>query len=131
MKNRYLLALVVGVILLITNMVLTMLFEVAFPALMSEYENPVFRPWSDPIMSLFFLYPIALGLILTHVWFRTRKSWKNGLDFGLVLGTLMAVPAFIINFSSFSFSLLMVLSWTLFGFLSVLIAGLGLEKLGG
>ncbi|MFH1520707.1 MAG: hypothetical protein ABID61_03620 [Candidatus Micrarchaeota archaeon] len=129
MKNKYLLAVFIGLLLLMCNTLLSAVFNIIFPTLQSEYVNPVFRPWTDPIMSLFFLYPVVLGVILTYLWIRTKKSWKNGIDFGVVLGILMAVPSFIVNVSSFSFSLLMVGSWTLFGFVSVIVAGLALEKL--
>lgn len=131
MKNKYLLGISVGIILLITTMVLSMLAEAVFPSLKSEYVSPAFRPWEDPLMSLFFVYPVVLGILLTWVWLKSRKSWKSGIDFGVTLGLLMAVPAFIVNYSSFTFSLLMVGTWTIFGFINALIAGLALEKLKG
>ena len=131
MKNKYVLALVIGIILLISNMVLSMLFNVIFPSLNTEYINPAFRPWDDPLMSLFFVYPVVLGVLLTYLWLKTRKSWKTGIDFGITVGLLMAVPMFIVNYSSFTFSLLMISAWTVFGFLNVLVAGLALEKLEG
>jgi len=131
MKNKYALAISVGIIMLIISMALSMLLTMTFPSLQAEYETPAFRPWDDPLMSLFFLYPIVLGIVLTYLWFKTRSSWKNGLDFGIAFGILMSVPMFIVNYSSFNFSLLMVGSWTVFGFINVLVAGMVLEKLGG
>jgi len=131
MKNKYLLAIVVGVILLVTTMVLSMLFNAIFPSLNQEYVNPAFRPWDDPLMSLFFVYPVVLGVLLASLWLKTRKSWKSGMDFGITVGLLMAVPMFLVNYSSFTFSLLMISAWTVFGFLNVLVAGLALEKLEG
>ncbi|MFN7991528.1 MAG: hypothetical protein U0R44_05200 [Candidatus Micrarchaeia archaeon] len=129
MKNRYLLALSLGAILLISSLALGMLLNVLFPALKAEYETPAFRPWTDPLMSLFFAYPVVLGILLTYVWLKSRKSWKNGLDFGISIGVLTAVPAFLVNYSSFTFSLLMICSWVFLGFVNTLIAGLALEKL--
>jgi len=99
------------------------------PSLNSEYINPAFRPWADPIMSLFYLYPIVLGIGLTYFWLKTKKSWKNGLEFGLTYGVINAVTAFIINFSSFTFSIGMVGSWTVMGLINAVVAGLALEKL--
>jgi hypothetical protein len=129
MKNKYLIALSAGILVLIVSMGLNMILSLVFPGLQAEYVNPAFRPWTDPLMSLFFLYPIAMGMLLAWVWFKTRKSWKSGLDFGLTMALLFSVPSFIVNFSSFTFSLMMVLSWVIVGFINVVIAGLMLEKL--
>lgn len=131
MKNKYLLAISVGLIVLVASMALNLLLNALFPALNAEYVNPAFRPWSDPVMSLFFLYPVILGVLLSWVWLKTRKSWGSGLDFGLIMGVLYAVPAFLVNYSSFTFSLPMILSWTAMGFVNVIVAGLALEKLEG
>jgi len=129
MKNRYLLAFSVGILLLACSMVFSWILNLVFPLLQSEYTTPAFRPWNDPVMSLFFVYPVALGMLLTYTWFKTRKSWKNGFEFGACFGVLFSVPSFLVNFSSFTFSLLMVLSWTVMGFANIVIAGLALEKL--
>lgn len=131
MKNKYLLGISVGIILLVTTMVFSMILESVFPGLKAEYETAAFRPWEDPLMSLFFLYPIVLGLFLACIWTKTRKSWKSGLEFGLLFGLFLSIPMFIVNYSSFTFSLLMVGSWTIVGFLNAIIAGLALEKLEG
>jgi len=131
MKNKYLLSLAVGIALLIATMAMSMIWNAIFPSLQTEYVDPAFRPWNDPLMSLFFLYPVVLGLFLSHVWFKSRSGWRSGLDFGLTMGLLMSVPMFLVNWSSFTFSLLMELSWALFGFVNVLLAGLLLEKLEG
>lgn len=131
MKNKYLLGISVGVLLLAVTMLLNMGLGAAFPGINSEYVNPAFRPWSDPLMSLFFAYPVVLGLLLTWVWLKTRKSWASGLDFGIAMGVLYAVPAFIVNFSSFTFSLAMVLTWTFMGLVNSIVAGVALDRLDG
>ena len=129
MKNKYLLAGLVCVIVLIANKVLSMLLNLALPSLNAEYAASVFRAWSDPLMMLFVLYPISVGVLSAYLWFRTRKAWKSGADFGLTVGLLMAVPMFIINYTTFLFSPLMAVTWGLFAFVNVLVAGLALEKL--
>jgi len=129
MKNKYLLAISVGVLLLACSMVFSWLLNVIFPSLQSEYVTVAFRPWTDPLMSLFFLYPVVMGALLTKMWLKTRKSWKSGLEFGGCFGVLFAVPSFLVNYSTFTFSLPMILSWTVMGFINVVIAGLALEKL--
>jgi hypothetical protein len=129
MKNKYLLALSIGILMLVVSFILNMLSSAVLPGVQAEYVNPAFRPWTDPVMSAFFLYPVVLGVLLTWVWLKTRKSWKSGLDYGLTMGVLWALPAFIVNFSTFTFSFLMILSWTVVGFVNVLVAGVALQKL--
>ena len=131
MKNKYLLGISVGIILLIATMILNVIFEMALPGLKAEYETSLFRPWEDPIMSLFFLYPIVLGMFLACLWTRTRKSWESGLKFGVFIGLFLSIPMFIVNYSSFNLSALMIGSWAVMGFLNSVIAGLALEKLEG
>ena len=130
MKNKYLLSLVIGILMLVVGMGLNTIITMFFPGLQTEYVNPAFRPWTDPIMSLFFLYPVVMGMLLTWLWFKTRKSWKSGLDFGLTMAVLFTIPSFLVNYSSFTFSFSMILSWTIVGFVNVVVAGLALEKLG-
>ncbi|NYZ60462.1 hypothetical protein H0O01_02075 [Candidatus Micrarchaeota archaeon] len=132
MKNNYLLAIVVGIIVLVANQVLSVLLNVAFPLLSAEYAaSTAFRAWSDPLMNLIFLYPILTGVLATYLWLRTRKSWKSGADFGVAVGLFVAVPTFIVYYSNFLVSPVMVLSWALFAFVNILVAGLALEKLEG
>jgi len=132
MKNNYLLAIVVGIIVLIANQILGALLNVAFPSMSAEYAaSPAFRAWSDPLMNLIFLYPFLTGVLGTYVWLRTRKSWKGGADFGVVMGLFVAVPTFIVYYSAYLVSPIMVLSWTLYSFVNVLVAGLALGKLEG
>lgn len=131
MKNKYAVAVAVGIILLASNILMGFVLDAALPSLKAEYETPAFRPWSDPIMSLFFAYPVVLGVLLSYVWFITRKSWKSGLEFGIAFGLLMSVPMFIVNYSSFTFSTLMVGTWALMNFVNMIVAGLALERLDG
>lgn len=132
MKNNYLLAIVVGIIVLVVNQILNALLNVVFPALHAEYAAiSLFRAWSDPLMSLIFLYPFLTGALATYVWLRTKKSWKGGADFGVVVGLFVAIPAFVAYYSNFTLSLLIVFTWALFAFVNVLVAGLCLEKLEG
>ena len=131
MKNNYVLAIVVGVIVLAANQVLNALLGIILPALKTEYAASVFKSGSGPLNFLVFLYLIADGVLLTYLWLKTRKSWKNGIDFGVTVGLLMAIPLFIVNYSTFTFSMLLVGTWSFFYFVNVLVAGLALERLEG
>lgn len=52
---------IAGVIMLITGMGLSYLLHAIFPSLIVEYNNTsVFRPWTDPLMSIYFVHPFVL-----------------------------------------------------------------------
>jgi len=135
MKKIILSGLLAGVVMLVVGMVVGILFGAVFPALKAEYENTsLFRPWSDPIMSIFFVAPFILGIILAWIWTKTKglfhaeKNWKKGLNFGLVYW-VVTIPGMIISYSSFPISLLVVLSWSITILVQALCAGLIYAKL--
>jgi hypothetical protein len=90
------------------------------PQLASEYENPaLFRPWSDPLMSLFFLYPFILAVALTFVWMKTKPLFsgktrrEKAIRFGVTYWLLTNSMGMLISYSTFPISLAMVISWSL------------------
>jgi hypothetical protein len=134
MKKMLLTGLAAGVVMVIVNMALNPIFNAIFPSLQESYMNPVFRPWNDPIMMLFFIYPLALGFGLSFIWDKTKQlfkksAFKNGINFGLIYFCVGGIPAFLINFSSFNLPVLMILTWTIMGLFNGLTAGLILAKL--
>lgn len=134
MKKIILTGLAAGVAMVVVNALLNPIFNLIFPSLKDAYMTSVFRPWNDPIMMLFFLYPIALGFGLAYVWDKTKSLFKksaclNGLNFGLIYFAVGGIPAFLINYSSFNLPLLMILTWTIMGLVNGLVAGCVLAKL--
>jgi hypothetical protein len=135
MKKIIWTGLVAGVAMAIVNAALNPIFNALFPWLQDAYmNNPVFRPWDDPIMMLFFLYPILLGLALAYVWDKTKNLFKGsvvnkGLNFGLIFFFVVGLPTFLINFSSFNLPLVMILSWTFMSLVNGFVAGFVLAKL--
>ena len=120
--------------MVIVNMALSPIFEAVFPGFKKAYMNPVFRPWEDPIMMLFFIYPIALGFGLSFVWDRTKQLFKgnacwNGFNFGLIYFCVTGIPTFFINFSTFNLPFAMILSWTIMGLVDGMVAGCILARL--
>ena len=119
-----------GVLMLVAGMGLSYLLNFIFPSLAVEYENAnLFRPWSDPLMSIYFAYPFVLGLVLAWAWEKTKKLFKGddnkrGVDFGLSVWLITSVPGMIITYSSFQVSLLIVLTWTLSSLVNAILAGL-------
>ncbi len=101
-----------------------------FPTLTAEYANTaLFRPWNDPVMSLYFAHPFLLGFILAWVWSKVKgviggAGWAaRGARFGLAYW-LVSVPGMIISYASFPLSLIMVISWSVSILVQALAAGL-------
>lgn len=101
-----------------------------FPSLAAEYANTaLFRPWSDPIMSLYFAHPFVLGLILAWIWSMVKgviggMGWAaRGTRFGLAYW-VTSIPGMIISYASFPLSGLMVATWSISILLQALAAGL-------
>jgi hypothetical protein len=86
-------------------------------------------------MQMFFAYPFVLGIILAFVWDKVKKSvagkttTSRGLNFGLIYFMATTIPGMFITYSSFQVSLMLVMSWTLSGFIEAVVAGWVLAKL--
>lgn len=135
MKKILLPGIAAGVTLLVAGMALSFLFNAAFPSINVEYANTsLFRPWADPLMSVFFIYPFALGIIFAWVWDKTKTlihgtDVQRGLKFGVAAWLVATVPGMIVTYSSFQVSLLIVITWTLIGLANGVISGLIFAKL--
>jgi F0F1-type ATP synthase membrane subunit c/vacuolar-type H+-ATPase subunit K len=135
MKKIFWPGLLAGLAMIAIGIVINLIMNAAFPGLKVEYETSgFFRPWSDPLMWLFFAQPIALGWILAWVWnyvkvfFKAPRVVCRGVRFGLVYG-LFSLPGMIISYSTFTVSLGMVIGWTVSGLIQGIIAGLILAKM--
>jgi len=125
---------IVGVVNLILGMLVSYLFMV-FPSVAMDYNNAsIMRPWSDPIMSLFFLYPFVLGIILAWAWDKAKVLFKGtwaerGAKFGLTIFVIDTIPGMLISYSSFPLSLVTIISWTVSGLICAVAAGIILAKI--
>jgi hypothetical protein len=123
--------LVAGLSMLVVAVGLSFLSNLALPGLMAEYTNTeLFRPWDDPLMSIYFAYPFVMGLALAWFWNRVKESfqggnaWGRGLQYGLAYWIIASIPGMIVTYSSFQVSFLMVLSWTVMGLVQVVVGGM-------
>ena len=130
MRNKIIFGIWAGLAMLIAGLAISRLFGMFFPSINAEYVNPaIFRPWSDPLMSLYFLYPFILGLILAFFWEMIKVSvkginaWQKGINFGLGYFVLATIPGMFITYSSFKVSLVLVISWAVVGLIDAIIAG--------
>ena len=110
--------LLAGLLMLGMGVFIGEVFLFFFPSIKSEYENPsLFRPWSDPIMSIYYVVPFLEGVILAWIWVYTKKLFTaknmllNGLFFGLIYG-FFSIPGMLMSYSSFPLSGVIVISWS-------------------
>ncbi len=118
MKKIVVPGLVAGLAMLVVSMIVGKLFNLAFPSLMAEYQNTaLFRPWSDPVMNIYWAQPFILGLILAWIWDMTKSlvaggnACVRGCRFGAIYW-VVTVPGMVMSIASFPLSLVMVISWS-------------------
>lgn len=128
--KKTLIGLMVGLIMLVIGMLVGQVFQSVFPSIKSEYENPaLFRPWSDPLMSLMFVQPFFVAVILAWIWDLTKEVirgnslMEKGLSFGFIYW-LLTIPGMIMSYSSFPVSFMLVISWTVTNFVQSLLSGI-------
>jgi membrane protease YdiL (CAAX protease family) len=135
MQKIFWTGLVVGIAMTIVNTLLNGLMNVLFPAMQEAYmNNPVFRPWDDPLMMLFFAYPLVLGFALAWVWDKTKQLFsgsacQKGFHFGLIYFFVLGLPMFLINVSSFNLPIGIIFSWSVMGVVNGIVAGMVLAKI--
>ncbi len=127
--KKTIVGLFVGVIMVLIQIPLGQVFQAIFPSLKTEYENPaLFRPWSDPLMSIMLVQPLLVGIILAWIWDLTKGIVKGnllmekGIYFGFVYW-ITTIPGMIMSYSSFPISIVMVISWSVTIFVQSLLAG--------
>ncbi len=130
MKKIIISGLLAGVAMLVIGFGVGYLCGIVFPSLMALYNNTsLFRAQSDPMMSLYFVYPFVLGLVLAWVWDKVKGVMKGagwaakGIRFGLAYW-VVSIPGMVISFASFPLSLLMVGTWSAGILVQALAAGL-------
>lgn len=136
MKKIVLPGLVAGIIILLVGIGIGYLLNPIFPQLTTEYENfLIFRPWDDPLMKLYFIYPFVLGIILAWIWNKSKKLFnKNGgccgkgVQFGLIYW-ILTMPGMFITYSTFQVSLLMVTTWSISLFIHSTLVGMLFGKM--
>lgn len=133
--KKIIIGIVTGAAMIVANMIVGMIFQYFVPSIKTEYENQqLFRPWSDPRMSLMFLQPFMVGIILAWIW-----SWvknivpgdtpvKKGLYFGFIYW-IIAIPGMVISYGTFPVTCMLICSWSLGILVQSLCAGLMYSKL--
>jgi hypothetical protein len=133
--KKVIIGLAVGAVMLLVNMLVVLIFHYFVPSIKTEYENQnLFRPWTDPLMSLMFVQPFMTGIILAWIWSLVQNcvagdsTLSKGLNFGLVYW-VVTLPGMLISFSTFPVSFMLIMSWTTGLFFQSICAGVMFAKL--
>ncbi|MBI5399445.1 hypothetical protein HZB07_02350 [Candidatus Saganbacteria bacterium] len=122
--------LLAGLAMLVVGLAVYTLGGVFFPGMAAEYQNPqLFRPWSDPLMSLMFVHPLILGIVLAWAWDKIKSVSGGYLNFALGVWLVATIPGMLISYGSLPLSLLMVACWTINGLIQSLVGSFVLAKL--
>ncbi len=117
------------------NMGIGYLFVFFFTELEDQYENElIFRPWSDPVMSLYFLHTVYMAFILAWIWQKVRtvlpeKQTIAAFNFALVYWLVASLPGIVLSYSSFKISFAMSASWFISAFLQTYVMSLLYSKI--
>jgi hypothetical protein len=129
MKKDYSTVLIAGLAVLAFSV--SMLYAAVFiiPGMLEEYYNEVFRASSWKTDWLFYAHPFVLTVALKWFWDRNRDLFKGSavvqaLGLGTTYALVALVPVMILTFSAIQISLLMVITWILYGFAQATVAGL-------
>ncbi len=111
-----------GAVLLVIGLGINQLVGVLLPTIGMEYQNTaIFRPWSDPLMMVYFAYPFILGIVAAYLWGRIGKP--KPFEFAKLYFWIATLPGMFITYTSFQVSLSMVLLWAFTGFVQAFAAG--------
>lgn len=121
--------LIAGTAILVAGLGLQMFFGLLFPAVSAEYQNSgVFRPWSDPLMTVYFVYPIIFAITAGYLWKRIREQLSGSPkeqagQFAKLYFIIATIPGMFISYTSMQISLMTILTWTLTGYVQAWVAG--------
>ena len=111
-----------GLVILVMGIGINMGIQVLFPSIAFEYQNTaLFRPFSDPLMMIFFAYPFVFGMVAAYLWEKLSKP--KPAEFAKIYFLIATIPGMFATFTSFNISLAMVLVWTFTGYIEALAAG--------
>jgi hypothetical protein len=121
MKKVLLSGLIAAIVMFVAGMAIGILSCKILPSMNTEYANSgIFRPMSDPLMSLFYVATLIIPFVFAWIWNKTKtlfhgNIWKNALYFTLVYFFISTLPGMIMTYSCFKISLAMTLVWTVTG----------------
>ena len=133
MKKTLYSGLIAGIVLFVLSYGGLYLAVQFIPELFIEYNHPLFN--SDGSRdSLFYLHAFIISFALAWFWERFKGLFEGpflvrGLEFGFVYAIVSLLPVMWITFSALDITVLMVLSWFVYGFMQALVAGILFARL--
>lgn len=133
MKKILLSGLVSSIALIVLSIAALYLTIILFPSIALEYYDPAFQSSSDRDI-LYYIHPVILGFGLAWFWERfkgvlTGGFTMRGIEFGIIYSLIATLPSMWIIFSAMNVSLIIVITWFVYGFVQALVAGLICEKM--
>lgn len=133
MKKILISGLIAGCILFIVSYGGLFLAVKFFPGLFIEYNNPLFNSDGGRDV-LFYLHAFIFSFALSWFWDRFKGLFKGalilrGFEFGVVYSVIALLPVMWISFSALDITVVMVLSWFLYGLVQAIVAGLVFAKI--
>jgi len=122
-----------GIVILVVSMALSIIFQAIFSYNVLELAG--MRAIGDPIMILFFLHPIVLGLAMAALYHYTKSAFKgNEMQKAKMLGMLgwavYGIPSAFIVFSSMNYPIGFTLNSVIGSLVYMLCAGWVITKMG-
>ncbi|MCU0397349.1 MAG: hypothetical protein MUC73_04510 [Cyclobacteriaceae bacterium] len=136
MNKNIISVLIAGLLVLLVSLGILYIGIFAFPSLMEEYYNSVFRSSSFDTDWLFYAHPFVLSAALKWFWDRSRDSFKGSLiskaaRVSLAYGLVAMLPVLWLTFSAIDVSFIMVITWLTYGYVQSLIATVVFAKMNG
>lgn len=134
MKKILLPGIIAGIATFVLGMAVSYLFML-IPTVTADYQNTaIMRPWKDPLMMLFLLYPFVEGILFAWAWNKSKELFhgsdlKRGMNFGLAIWMITTIPGMLVSYASFQLSLLTIVSWLIGGLICTIADGLIFVKM--
>ena len=128
MKKDIVPILLAGLAVLVASLIMLYSSITLFPKIMEEYYNDVFRSSSFETDWLFYAHPFVLSIALRWFWDRYKErtsgsAFKKAIEMGLVYGVVAMIPVLWLTFSAINISMVMVITWLVYGIIQATIAG--------
>lgn len=127
--------LIAGVVNFILGFGLSFGLEKLIPGIAGQYQNiAIFRPFSDPLMMVYFAYPFILGIVGAYFWGIVGGNFKGSIasrawKFAKLYFIVATIPGMFISYTTFQVSFTMILGWTITGLIEIFVAGLVFAKI--
>lgn len=128
MKLIALKVLISGVILLIISYLALFLMVKLVPSLAEQYYDPMFSLEGNKSW-MFFIHPFIISFALAWFWMRFKTLFHGnmitrGIEVGLFYGLIAILPSMWMIYSAFNVTLVMVISWGVYGIIQAVIAAI-------